>query len=426
MFKFLTDLGVTSDSPHFFLAHPAQVSRWLDEVWLFGPQQLEFQELPPPDGTGALRVLQPFLGDAGVVTSLGAPDPLIDPAGLALTVGKLVLPPGFNDASPSVLVGKLPIWHHLIYAYLLENTGMFEIFAEVVRRATSGETLEISGQPAVQWVRNTEELFFRDPPLFSVGSITSHIRPDERSVRRNAYWRMFGMDFSHDIPPRWGGRAGTAGWKADVGAGVNTSFREKWSELLRQVWLGYENRKNSSGANATDDAYLLLLCDSIRDMLNMRRRGAALAREEFKAVAVMSWFDETLQFNTPIVQTLKATATSPADRLALVGRAVGMTPAPRSRELFELAELMSLVLRTLESGVLNTEALVAHLYKASALGTTMNRIIDLWQSATGERVKDRPIGNLVAAGAQQPLRIPGPQPLTLARPALATGTGGRP
>ena len=164
MFKFLTDLGVTSDSPHFFLAHPAQVSRWLDEVWLFGPQQLQFQELPPPDGTGALRVLQPFLGDAGVVTSLGAPDPLIDPAGLALTAGKLALPPGFTEASPSVLAGKLPIWHHLIYAYLLENTGMFEIFAEVVRRATSGETLEISGQPAVQWVRNTEELFFRDPP----------------------------------------------------------------------------------------------------------------------------------------------------------------------------------------------------------------------------------------------------------------------
>ena len=180
MFKFLTDLGVTSDSPHFFLAHPAQVSRWLDEVWLFGPQQLQFQELPPPDGTGALRVLQPFLGDAGVVTSLGAPDPLIDPAGLALTANKLALPPGFAEASPSVLAGKLPIWHHLIYAYLLENTGMFEIFAEVVRRATSGETLEISGQPAVQWVRNTEELFFRDPPLFSVGSITSHIRPDER------------------------------------------------------------------------------------------------------------------------------------------------------------------------------------------------------------------------------------------------------
>ena len=55
----------------------------------------------------------------------------------------------------------------------------------------------------------------------------------------------------------------------------------------------------------------------------------------------------------------------------------------------------------------------------------MNRIVDLWQSATGERVKDRPTGT-IAAGAQQPLRIPGAQPLTLARPALATGTGGRP
>ena len=160
-------------------------------------------------------------------------------------------------------------------------------------------------------------------------------------------------------------------------------------------------------------------------MLNMRRRGAALAREEFKAVAAMSWFDETLQFNTPIVQTLKATATSPADRLALVGRAVGMTPAPRSRELFELAELMSLVLRTSRAACSRPRPWWPISTRLRRWRTTMNRIIDLWQSATGERVKDRrQIGNRrrrrcarIAAAAH-----PGAsQPLTLARPVASDG-----
>ena len=93
---------------------------------------------------------------------------------------------------------------------------------------------------------------------------------------------------------------------------------------------------------------------------------------------------------------LNAQATSAADRLALIARQVGMNPAPRSRELFELAELMSILLRVIEAGVFNNPALAATLYiPGTALATDMNRIIDLWQSATGERVKDRPVGNVV-------------------------------
>jgi hypothetical protein len=55
----------------------------------------------------------------------------------------------------------------------------------------------------------------------------------------------------------------------------------------------------------------------------------------------------------------------------------------------------------------------------------MNRIIDLWQSATGERVKDRPAGNVVTAGPQQPLRIPPPQPVITPQLVARTATGGR-
>ena len=44
---------------------------------------------------------------------------------------------------------------------------------------------------------STEELFYRDPPPFSITTVSSHIRPDLRASRRNAYQRMFGMDLNH-------------------------------------------------------------------------------------------------------------------------------------------------------------------------------------------------------------------------------------
>jgi hypothetical protein len=57
----------------------------------------------------------------------------------------------------------------------------------------------------------------------------------------------------------------------------------------------------------------------------------------------------------------------------------------------------------------------------------MNRIIDLWQSATGERVKDRPAGNIIAPVPAQPMRIPGTQPLVAPKLAAASArAGGQP
>lgn len=429
MFTILKSLvgnaGVASPATAVLGLHPAQLSRWLDEVWGAGPQFVNVQ------GVGGING-SPFLGEDNIISTFDTP-----PAGelgftgvSGINLGTLAVPstsPGPVTLPAAGVPGAVSIvWHHLIYAYLLENTGVFEIFAEVIRRAVHGETLDIQDREALKWLRATEELFFRDPPLFSVTGITSQLRPDARVVRRNAYWRMFGMDLSHPIPPRWVMPSlGAQPWKQDVGNGANTTFREKWSELLRQIWLGYENRKNQVGANATDDAYLVLLCDALRDMLNMRRQGGYLAREEFVSVAAMSWFDLTLSENTPIVAALNAKATSPADRLALIAQQVRMTPAPRARELFELAELMSIILRVIEFGGI-TSATVGTLYiEGQEISQTMNRIVDLWQSATGERVKDRPVGQVLAPLPAQPLRIPATQPVTAPRLVAAGGTGGR-
>jgi hypothetical protein len=393
--------------------HPAQLARWLDELWDDGPALIGLQPIAPN---------APFLGNpAGIIDSIGLPKNLTAPSGIVSTD-----PLAFNGGKGPTKAAVGPsVWHHLIYAFLLENTGVVEIFREVLRRAAHGETLDIDDLDAVRWLRTTEDLFFRDPPLFANSMATSQLRPEARTVRRNAYWRMFGMDLAHPLTAA--ALHGHSDWKQHTGSGVNAAFRTQWSELLRQIWLGIENRNNAVGANATDDAYLVLLCDSLRDMMNMRRRAGALAREEFAAVALLSWLELTLQSDTPIVRALNASATSPADRLTIIAHRVGMKPAPRSRELFELAELMSMLLRLIEFGAFHAGN-VGLFYVPNATNTiypTVNRITDLWQSATSERVKERPIGNVVQ-GSAQPVRIPGPQPIPTPRLVAATGTGGRP
>ncbi len=175
-------------------------------------------------------------------------------------------------------------------------------------------------------------------------------------------------------------------------------------------------------------------------MLRLRRRGGMLAREEFTYVTMLSWFHLTVESDTPVVQDLRATAGpggNPADRLAAIGARVGITPPRQARELFELADLMAYVLWFVELDQFSEPADAPLLYRSSG-GTNpaardMNRIIDLWQSATGDRVKElavtvRPApGGRSAARAAQPTRlptgaVPGGSPLV---PAPAPPSNGR-
>ena len=81
--------------------------------------------------------------------------------------------PTSSRGPPDALgVGAPLIWDHLIYAYLVESTGILPIFSEVVRRYVVGETLDAPSPQTLAWVRATEELFFRDPPLFAIGGVT--------------------------------------------------------------------------------------------------------------------------------------------------------------------------------------------------------------------------------------------------------------
>lgn len=387
-----------SDPAQIFLISSAQLSRWLDEAWAIGGNLPPIISGAPSQG--------PFLGDLTAVPSQSLPSGLLalQPSGISFTT-----PDTYTNApytTPSL------IWDHLAYAYLVESTGVFEIFAEVVRRLLVGETLVTLSPASNQWLRATEDLFFKDPPIFAINGVVSQVRSNARVNRRNAYWRMFGMDLPHQIPGRWGSSSDTV-WKTDIGPGVNTDFREKWTELLRQVWLGIEHKANGIGPKPTDPTFLVLLCEALRDMMNNRRRGGQIAREEYAYVTAMSWFHLTIRTNTPIVQDLQAVASSPADRLAAIGHRVGMNPAARSRELLELATPTSRVLRAIELRIFDTPSAAEQLFNDPALSRDMANIIDNWQSATGERVKGQavvafPGGSSAATQSAQPLRIPTP------------------
>lgn len=376
-----------TDAESVFQIHPIQLSRWLEQAWFYGKgASITWAGVP--------ALTKPFLGSPDIFDILAQPTGLRDnalqsgipavPPAFPLPPIPFVLPPG---PPPGSGPAGLP-WEHLVYALLIENTGVLEIFSEVARRYAVGETLEVpSLSGTIHWLRATEELFFRDPPLFQITGITSALRPDLRISRRNAYWRLFGMDLAHPLPPQYTSQT-SAPWKTDVGI-ANLRFREVWVELLREVWIGMENMTNTSGAKATDDSYIAELASLLSDMLGMRRKAGVLAREEFVHVTWLSWFHLTLEYDTSVVSDLKGDGEDPADRLIKIGRRVGITAPPHAREYFELADVMSTAVRFLELGAFNDSGNAQLLYdRSQKIGQDMNKIIDLWQLATGDRIKD--------------------------------------
>src|ERR1044071_830239 len=155
-----------------FDAHPLELAWLLEEIWRQRIDDVAGKSLGDPDRRSNLDAMP------RVITRSALGDALA-----ALLVDR-ELPRRFR-------------WDHLIYAYMIENTRVYEIFRRVLHEFLHGEVLGVPTPEAQGWLRNTEELFYRDPPPFSITTITSHIRADLRASRRNAYQRMFGMDLNH-------------------------------------------------------------------------------------------------------------------------------------------------------------------------------------------------------------------------------------
>jgi hypothetical protein len=287
----------------------------------------------------------------------------------------------FNALNPSddPKQRRTVLWDQLIYAYMIENTRVYEIFRRVLHEFLHGERLGVPNADTQHWLRNTEELFYRDLFPFSIAAVTSDIRRDMRASRRNAYQRMFGMDLNHgtdDNQPY-------AYVKADV---ANNEFVPTFEEFLREVWVGITNEKNNSGPDPTDDSKIGELAEKLHDMLFSRRVNGNLAREEFAFVSLMSWFHLTLQFNSPVVESLRAEAASEEQRLFKIAQRVGLPAHGLSKSYFDIADQISRILILIETGLYNTTD-AAEVFYRGPLQSVMRTIITHWSIITGRDVK---------------------------------------
>lgn len=311
-----------------------------------------------------------------------------------------------------------PVWDHLGYAYVLENTRAVQIFARVVREFRSGEGLGIPSVATQRWLDATESVLFGGMNLFAAWLSTSMVRPDPEAVRRNAYWRLFGMDLAF----------GTEDNKPFVypkAVAANTTFVPLFEELLYELWQAISNLRNSSGQNQADDDRIYRLAEQLGYILRTRRQGNLLAREELSAVAALGWVELTLSANTPVVLDLRANATSAADRLRLIGERVGLAPHSRAGSFFSMAQELSLLLRALEANLVDRPGLAWVLYTLTppagadplppgerALAEESRRVITEWSAASGKDLKVRrlpvqtapvPTAPVVRANGQQPV-----------------------
>lgn len=274
-------------------------------------------------------------------------------------------------------------WDHLIYAYMVENTKVFEIFRKVLQNFLGGEALGVPTAQAQNWLRNTEELFYCDPLNFTISNVRSHVRPDLQATRRNAYFRMFGMDLNH-------GKENNQVYPFMKPDASNRDFVTTFEDFLQEIWVGISNAGNVAGINRTDNAAIASYARQLHDMLNDRRLNGNLSREEFFFVSVMSWFHVTLSYDSPILVALRSEGNREDQRLYRVAEKVGVSAHAKTYDFFQLAEPMSLILTQIELGTFNDAVNVQAIFNGTnALQDTLRTIISHWSIATGRDMKVR-------------------------------------
>jgi hypothetical protein len=387
MFRTLASLSGLGD--RLFLFHPTDLIAVLELAWDRRPGNAAFPLGHPLHRSDLNRFADTWFGSRALSGSAPVP-PASRPnqPDLNLIIDRLT--------AEKVLV----LWDHLIYAYMIENTRIVEIFRRAVHELLHGEKLGAPSVATQHWLRNTEELLYRDAPSFFVTALHSPIRPDTEATRRATYHRVLGMDLNH-------GTADNKPYAFVRAEATNKEFVSTFEELLREVWIGIINASNSSGTKPTDDAKLAELVRNLQEMLLARRLIGNLSREEFASVAMMSWFHLTVQTDSAVVVDLRAQATSAEQRLFKIAQLVGVPAHGLSGSYFDIADSISAFLLLIESGFLTAVPNgVASLYTpGSIFERFMRTIITHWSIITGRDMK---------AGKIAPLE-------TARRPVLAVG-----
>lgn len=372
--------------------HPSELAEYLEQCWLFRDANL-FEGLPPAPAQPPGPQVPPNQGEDLIFRAMARPIPLVAPPALPVAGA---------------------VWPHLAYAFMLDSTKMFLAFRRLLEMYVTG-LLRVSSWQTRNWLRTTEELFFANPRLPSVYSLESHLRPDSGARRRNAYYRLLGIEL---------------GFGTDDGKvypyvkpdAANREFASIFETLLAEVWRGYINVTNQAGPNETDDTAIEDLLRRIYDMLTGQRLQGALSREEFEAVAHSDWLALTLDFNTQIINDLRAQGTSATERLMKIGQLVGVPLHSRTDSFFQMATPLSNILRGIESGAISGIGGAQSLYLVPGINrANMLTIIRHWSIASGRNIKEL----LSARGAAAPIGSPTARTLASSMASVSTNGGAR-
>jgi hypothetical protein len=183
------------------------------------------------------------------------------------------------------------------------------------------------------------------------------------------------------------------------------------------------NRANAVGTNPTDPAEIARMCGLLQELLNLRKQGGQLRREEFVIVSMMSWFHLAVSFDSPIVRLLNANAATEGERLIRLGERVGVAAHPRAREFFRLAQDMSALLKLIESGMFSNAPTVPWLYAAwSPVAQIMDRIVNDWSIVTGRDLKGAAVRTNTASSMSTASASQRPRPSITPTPATSNHT----
>lgn len=275
-------------------------------------------------------------------------------------------------------------WQHLIYAFCIEQTGVHEVFRRVLYEFRHGEELGVPIEGSEHWLRNTEEVFFRNSSPLFIHSLTSNICPNMDAIRRNAYFRFFGMELGHEPE-------GDKSFSYVKSKASNNEFVATFEEFLREVWIGISNHPNTSGPTPRDDAEIANHAEKLHDMLRTRRISGNLAREEFFFVAMMSWFHLTLDYDSEIIRSLRAEGASPEQRLFKLAERVKVPAHGLSKNFIDMADAISRILILIETGIFNDQTQVPALYQPGPIEKDIRTVITHWERTTGGNLKARKV-----------------------------------
>ena len=396
--SFALTQAVQNNIDSLFMYHPLQIAAIVEDYWLNRNNQgvsPTFSPFIPWSPT----LIQQVLGSSfylGWDWSAGTP---IDPS----SPNYQLLPTPFSftppASQPRLLGGTFPniaptIWDHAIYAFIIENTHIHEIFSKILETYMYGEELETPSLPTQLFLRNLESLIVGDALPSMVWTTSGRIRRDEVANRLTLYSWMFGVDMAY--APELAARH-----PYQKPAASNRDFIPTFEAFGREVWRGIVNAKNTSGANDTDPSVIATLARRLYDMMATRRLNGNLSREEFRAVSVMSFMHLAVLYDSPMVTDLKAQGSSPEMRLQKLGERVGMNANPKSKPLFDLAGPFSLLMQQIELGNFNQPAGAQMLYTPSPVSRIAKIVIDQYTLATGRDLKSLPV-SVVSRAATPP------------------------